>query len=91
MLREANHAVAAPYGRITLHVFWELYYDFLPNYCFNAATDRFTRTTYSFVSEVTRDHNPKTVQCHFYGNKVFQMLSYIDVTPHAKSFHSKFV
>ncbi|XP_066917897.1 cytoplasmic FMR1-interacting protein 2-like isoform X2 [Clytia hemisphaerica] len=69
MIREANHAVSAPYGRITLHVFWELYYDFLPNYCFNAATDRFTRTTYSFVSEVTRDQPPKTIQCHFYGNK----------------------
>ena len=27
-------------GRITLHVFWELNYDFLPNYCFNAATNR---------------------------------------------------
>ena len=70
MLREANNAISAPYGRITLHVFWELCYDFLPNYCFNAATDRFTRTFYSFVSEVTRDQPPKTIQCHFYGNKV---------------------
>ena len=40
MLREANHNVLAPYGRITLHVFWELNYDFLPNYCYNAATNR---------------------------------------------------
>lgn len=40
MLREANHNVLAPYGRITLHVFWELNYDFLPNYCYNAATAR---------------------------------------------------
>ena len=40
MFREANHNVSAPYGRITLHVFWELNYDFLPNYCFNAATNR---------------------------------------------------
>ena len=40
MFREANHNVSAPYGRITLHVFWELNYDFLPNYCYNAATSR---------------------------------------------------
>lgn len=41
MFREANHNVLAPYGRITLHVFWELNYDFLPNYCYNAATNRY--------------------------------------------------
>lgn len=40
MFREANHNVLAPYGRITLHIFWELNYDFLPNYCYNAATNR---------------------------------------------------
>ena len=40
MFREANHNVSAPYGRITLRVFWELNYDFLPNYCYNAATNR---------------------------------------------------
>jgi len=40
MLREANHNVLAPYGRITLHVFCELNYDFLPNFCYNAATSR---------------------------------------------------
>ena len=40
MLREANHNVSAPYGRITLHIFWELIYDLVPNYCFNGATDR---------------------------------------------------
>lgn len=40
MFREANHNVLAPYGRICLHVFWELNYDFLPTYCYNAATNR---------------------------------------------------
>ena len=40
MYREANHNVLAPYGRVTLHVFWELNYDFLPHYCYNAATNR---------------------------------------------------
>ncbi|XP_045489000.1 cytoplasmic FMR1-interacting protein [Pieris rapae] len=43
ILRESDHGVLAPYGRVTLHVFWELNYDFLPNYCYNAATDRFVK------------------------------------------------
>lgn len=43
MFREANHNVSAPYGRITLHVFWELNYDFLPNYCYNGSTNRSVR------------------------------------------------
>ncbi|KAG7260100.1 hypothetical protein CRUP_010158 [Coryphaenoides rupestris] len=43
MFREANHNVSAPYGRITLHVFWELNFDFLPNYCYNGSTNRFVR------------------------------------------------
>ena len=40
MLKEENHNVSTPYGRITLHVFWELNYDFLPGYCYNAAYNR---------------------------------------------------
>ena len=40
MLREVNQAVSSPHGRITLHIFWELHYDFLPNFCYNSTTDR---------------------------------------------------
>ena len=40
IFREANHNVSAPYGRITLHTFWELNHDFLPNYCYNSSTNR---------------------------------------------------
>ena len=50
MLEEANHNVVAPYGRITLQLFWELNYDFLPNYCYNGATNRQEkRTTINFI------------------------------------------
>lgn len=45
MFREANHNVSAPYGRITLHVFWELNYDFLPNYCYNGSTNRWVSSS----------------------------------------------
>lgn len=47
MFREANHNVSAPYGRITLHVFWELNYDFLPNYCYNGSTNRYACLAHS--------------------------------------------
>lgn len=40
MIREANQAVSSPHGRITLHIFWELIYDFFPNFCYNSTTDR---------------------------------------------------
>ncbi|KAG7241792.1 hypothetical protein INR49_024762, partial [Caranx melampygus] len=50
MFREANHNVSAPYGRITLHVFWELNFDFLPNYCYNGSTNRLTLFLYVFLS-----------------------------------------
>ncbi|KAI1287333.1 Cytoplasmic FMR1-interacting protein [Halotydeus destructor] len=44
LLREVNHNVSAPYGRTTLHVFWEINFDFLPTYCYNSSTNRFVKT-----------------------------------------------
>ena len=41
MFNEANQSVSSPHGRITLHIFWELHYDFLPNFCYNSTTDRY--------------------------------------------------
>lgn len=74
MLREANHSVSVPYGRITLHVFWELYFDFLPNYCYNSATNRFVRTTFSFVPEVTRESAPRAPPSYFFGSKALNQV-----------------
>ena len=47
MFAEANQAVSSPHGRITLHIFWELHYDFLPNFCYNSTTDRYNMYTLS--------------------------------------------
>ncbi|KAF3828258.1 hypothetical protein GH733_004955 [Mirounga leonina] len=70
MFREANHNVSAPYGRITLHVFWELNFDFLPNYCYNGSTNRFVRTAIPFTQEPQRD-KPANVQPYYlYGSKL---------------------
>lgn len=69
MFREANHNVSAPYGRTTLHVFWELNYDFLPNYCYNAATNRFVKTAMSFTKPNPRDKQPSVAHQFLWGTK----------------------
>ncbi len=40
LFAEANHSVNAPVGRIALYVFVDVNADFLPQYCYNAATNR---------------------------------------------------
>lgn len=70
MYREANHNVLAPYGRITLHVFWEVNYDFLQNYVYNAATNRFIKCqSIQFAPPVARDKPPTTSYHHLWGTK----------------------
>ncbi|XP_051985982.1 cytoplasmic FMR1-interacting protein 1 homolog [Xyrauchen texanus] len=73
MFREANHNVSAPYGRITLHVFWELNYDFLPNYCYNGSTNRFVRTVLQFSQEFQRDKPPNAQPHYLYGSKAMNL------------------
>ncbi|KAK4321422.1 hypothetical protein Pmani_007761 [Petrolisthes manimaculis] len=73
-LREANHNVLAPYGRTTLHVFWELNYDFLPNYCYNAATGRFVKSTVTtFAQPVQRDKPPNVAPYMVWGSKALNI------------------
>uniref|UniRef100_A0A0B6ZWY0 Cytoplasmic FMR1-interacting protein n=1 Tax=Arion vulgaris TaxID=1028688 RepID=A0A0B6ZWY0_9EUPU len=69
MLKEANHNVSAPYGRITLHVFWELNIDLLPNYCYNAATNRFVKTKLPFDKETKREKPPNPSVHYVWGTK----------------------
>ncbi|KAF2356380.1 Protein of unknown function DUF1394 [Trinorchestia longiramus] len=69
-LREANHSVLAPYGRTTLHIFWELNYDFLPNYCYNAATNRFVRTVVPFGDLAQREKAPNAPAYLVWGSKM---------------------
>ena len=76
LLREANHNVTAPYGRITLHVFWELNYDFLPNYCYNASTNRYVKTNYRMTEPVPRDKAPSVAHHFVWGHKVICKLIY---------------
>lgn len=93
MFREANHNVSAPYGRITLHVFWELYYDFLPNYCYNAATNRFVKTRLPFAHQNPREKIPNPSYHFVWGTKalntsysaIFNLYSGFIGAPHFRS------
>uniref|UniRef100_A0A7N8WYJ7 Cytoplasmic FMR1-interacting protein n=1 Tax=Mastacembelus armatus TaxID=205130 RepID=A0A7N8WYJ7_9TELE len=85
MFREANHNVSAPYGRITLHVFWELNYDFLPNYCYNGSTNRFVRTILPFSQEFQRDKPPNAQPHYLYGSKTLN-LAYTSIFSSYRNF-----
>ncbi|XP_019484451.1 PREDICTED: cytoplasmic FMR1-interacting protein 1 [Hipposideros armiger] len=87
MFREANHNVSAPYGRITLHVFWELNYDFLPNYCYNGSTNRFVRTVLPFSQEFQRDKQPNAQPQYLHGSKVGSLEEVCDLL-HAAPFQN---
>ncbi|KAL0858499.1 hypothetical protein ABMA27_012364 [Loxostege sticticalis] len=70
ILRESDHGVLAPYGRIAFHVFWELNYDFLPNYCYNAATDRFVKCRgIQFAAGVQRERPQQAGHALLWGSK----------------------
>lgn len=80
LLHEVNHNVSAPYGRICLHVFWELNIDFLPSYCYNSSTNRFVKTpSYapSLKPDVKRDKlssNPGQQPAYYlYGTKALNI------------------
>ena len=63
-------------GRITLHVFWELNYDFLPNYCYNAATNRFVKCRdISFAKQVHREKAPTMVHHYHWGSKALNIAN----------------
>ena len=44
--RQANDSVKSPCGKITMHIYDEINNDFLPNFCYNASTNRYKPTTY---------------------------------------------
>ncbi|CAG0895532.1 unnamed protein product [Cyprideis torosa] len=94
MLKEASHNVSAPYGRITLHVFWELNYDFLPTYCYNAATNRFVKFSgLRFCPEPQRDKPSSVAHQYIWGSKplnvaynsIFTRFSGFVGAPHFRS------
>ncbi|KAL8601614.1 hypothetical protein ACOMHN_003880 [Nucella lapillus] len=92
MLLEANHSVSAPYGRITLHIFWELNYDLLPNYCYNGATNRFVKMPSFLLKTTKRDKLPSASPYYLWGSKrlntsfntIFSLYSEFIGMPHLR-------
>ncbi|GMR48351.1 hypothetical protein PMAYCL1PPCAC_18546, partial [Pristionchus mayeri] len=66
---EANHNVSQPHGRVTLHVFWELNYDFIPNFAYNGSTHRFVRPRHVFRHTPNRDKAPPVAFSYLWGSK----------------------
>ena len=52
-------------------MFWELNYDFLPHYCYNAATNRFVKCRdIQFSQPVQREKAPQMAHHYLWGSKV---------------------
>ena len=70
LVNEVNHSVSSALGRITLHIFWELTYDFLPHYCYNGSTNRFVKTQQPHVNETTREKMSREIpDVQLYGTR----------------------
>ncbi|KAI0228538.1 Cytoplasmic FMR1-interacting protein [Lamellibrachia satsuma] len=69
LFREANHSVNVPCGRVTLSLFLEISYNFLPQYCYNMSTNRFVKTIFPFVDPVIRDKPPAAAHYYIWGSK----------------------
>uniref|UniRef100_A0A0N5A899 Cytoplasmic FMR1-interacting protein n=1 Tax=Syphacia muris TaxID=451379 RepID=A0A0N5A899_9BILA len=65
---EANHNVSAPYGRITLHIFYELSCDIIPNYCYNGSTHRFVLSRHLMQGSPKREKPPNASVQYFWGS-----------------------
>ncbi|KAK4470067.1 hypothetical protein MN116_006532, partial [Schistosoma mekongi] len=64
LLHEADNLVTSRLGKITVHVFWELTYDLVKNYCYNNATNRFVPTNFT-LTEVLEREKPPTVEAQY--------------------------
>ena len=70
IVSEVNHSVSSALGRITLHIFWELTYDFLPHYCYNGSTNRFIKTQQPHANETRREKMTREIpDVHLYGTR----------------------
>lgn len=70
LLNEVNHSVSSALGRITLHIFWELTYDFLPHYCYNGSTNRFVKTQQPHINETIREKMSREIpDVQLYGTR----------------------
>ncbi|CAD6194474.1 unnamed protein product [Caenorhabditis auriculariae] len=72
LFQEANHAVSSPHGRILLHIFWELNYDFVPNFVYNGSTHRFVRAKQTFRKTPARERPQQVGPIYMWGSRSLQ-------------------
>ncbi|KAL3312959.1 Cytoplasmic FMR1-interacting protein 2 [Cichlidogyrus casuarinus] len=69
LLEEANGKVVSPMAKSTVHIFWEIRYDLVKNYCYNDATCRFVPSKMP-LEEVVQRAVPETVEpLYMWGSK----------------------
>ncbi|CAL8098785.1 unnamed protein product [Calicophoron daubneyi] len=90
LFREANNLVTSPLGKIAVHVFWELTYDLVKNYCYNDATNRFVRTKFTLTEVLEREKPPAVEPQYLWGSRslttcyetIFKLYRGFVGTPH---------
>ncbi|KAK0400166.1 hypothetical protein QR680_003383 [Steinernema hermaphroditum] len=93
LFTEANHNVSAPYGRIALHAFWEINYDFIPHYSYNGSTHRFVRSKVHYREQPNREKAPSSGLAYLWGSKslnaaftnIFALYTGFIGSPHLKA------
>ena len=58
LFKEADQNVTSSYGRITVHILYEINSDVLPNYCYNQSTQRFVPTKLRLIKQRKREDPP---------------------------------
>ncbi|KAJ3102395.1 Cytoplasmic FMR1-interacting protein 2 [Phlyctochytrium planicorne] len=56
-------------GRILTHIRQELINDVIPNFCYESSTNRFTRSSMSFIESIRRSGFAKAPTMYLYGSK----------------------
>ena len=72
LFKEADQNVTSSYGRIAVHILYEINSDVLPNYCYNQSTMRFVPTKFKFIKQRKRDEPPSFFVQDLWGSKAIQ-------------------
>lgn len=72
LFKEADQNVTSSYGRITVHILYEINADVLPNYCYNQSTMRFVPTKLRLVKPRMRQEPPSYLVQDLWGSKAIQ-------------------
>ncbi|CDS40695.1 P53 inducible protein [Echinococcus multilocularis] len=69
MLQEANNLVTSPLSKIAFHVFWEVTWDLVKNYCYNGSTNRFVQTKFALAETLEREKPSLCAPEYLWGSK----------------------